>query len=123
MASQAPFDRVDNGYDPAQVAHFAQKALTWKRRSEEADDLRFELNEAKAKLARYESVIGRIDRVEQEANEIVANANAEAERILARVRGVVEPADDVDESLSGESVEARAAAAAGLWSRRHGISS
>ena len=28
---RAPFDRVENGYDPHQVAAFAAEALTWKR--------------------------------------------------------------------------------------------
>ena len=71
--SGAPFDRVENGYDPSQVAQFAAQALAWKR----------ELREARTTLARYERIIGEIDAIEREAAGIVDRARAEANRIVA----------------------------------------
>ena len=69
----APFDRVENGYDPTQVARFAAQALAWKR----------ELRDARTTLARYERIIGEIDTIEREAAEIVDRARAEADRIIS----------------------------------------
>lgn len=70
----APFDRVENGYDPRQVAAFAAEALGWKR----------ELGEARAELARYSKIIGEIDDVEREAAQILDHARIEAEKIIER---------------------------------------
>lgn len=74
--ADAPFDRVDNGYDPRQVATFAAQALGWKR----------ELAEARSALARYERIIGEIDEIEREAARIVDEARAEADQIIEQAR-------------------------------------
>lgn len=70
----APFDRVENGYDPRQVAAFAAEALEWKR----------ELADARAALARYAKIIGEIDDVEREAAQIIDGARLEADKIIER---------------------------------------
>ena len=74
--ADAPFDRVDNGYDPKQVAAFAAQALSWKR----------ELAETRSALARYERIIGEIDEIEREAAGIVDEARVEADKIIEEAR-------------------------------------
>ena len=89
--ADAPFDRVDNGYDPNQVAAFAAQALSWKR----------ELAETRSALARYERIIGEIDEVEREAARIVDEARVEAEKIIEHARARVE----LPHQLAGPQVE------------------
>jgi cell division septum initiation protein DivIVA len=79
----SPFARVSNGYDPKQVAAFAAEALSWKK---ELVALRSEVSAAAKLVERYESVIGSIEEVEREAEQMVA----EAER---RAAGLVEDAE------------------------------
>jgi chromosome segregation ATPase len=76
---KSPFDRVDNGYDPQQVAAFAGEALSWKR---QLAATRSELEAAKEALERYESVIGAIEDVEREAAEITDEAQRRAAEII-----------------------------------------
>ena len=97
MADQqkSPFARVQNGYDPKQVAAFAAEALNWKR---ELVALRSEVSAAAKLVERYESVIGSIEDVEREAAEIVDDAERRAAGLIedAEVRAskIVEEAED-----------------------------
>lgn len=121
---QSPFQRVDNGYDPRQVAAFAAEALAWKR---ELTRTRAELDATKKALDRYESVIGSIEDVEREAgqiveqaehraSEIIEEAEDEAAKILEMARDQVastvpsqdpaeSPVEDADRWLTPEVVE------------------
>ena len=97
MAEQpkSPFARVQNGYDPKQVAAFAAEALSWKR---ELAALRSEVAAAAKLVERYESVMGSIDEVEREAAEIVEQAEHRSAGLIEeaekRAAEIVEEAED-----------------------------
>jgi hypothetical protein len=92
---KSPFARVQNGYDPRQVAAFAAEALSWKR---ELVSLRSEVSAAAKLVERYESVIGSIEDVEREAAEIVDDAERRAAGLIEnaeeRASKIVEEAED-----------------------------
>lgn len=91
----SPFARVENGYDPKQVAAFAAEALNWKK---EIAALRSEVSAAAKLVERYESVIGSIEDVEREAARIVDDAERRAAGLIedAEVRAskIVAEAED-----------------------------
>ncbi len=95
MAEQqkSPFARVQNGYDPKQVAAFAAEALSWKR---ELVALRSEVSAAAKLVERYESVIGSIEDVEREAAGLVDDAER-------RAAGLIEDAEERASKIVAEA--------------------